>query len=70
MPLKVPLATVDSLDLLAFLDLLAHPVQVPPQVSLEFQDHLDQEEHLGTRAIEETEVILGTAPASAEVLQG
>lgn len=31
-------------------------VQVPPQVSLEFQDHLDQEEHLGTRAIEETEV--------------
>lgn len=26
MALKVPLATVDSLDLLAFLDLLAHPV--------------------------------------------
>lgn len=31
-------------------------VQVPPQVSLEFQEHLDQEEHLGTRAIQETEV--------------
>lgn len=31
-------------------------VQVPPQVSLESQEHLDQEEHLGTRAIRETEV--------------